>query len=110
MTFRQIQLDAHDEELVAEVEKLISAAYSKANKPAGVARRIAVISVRFRNKGRAKARKHTPFDGKCAASGLFLEQKYAVLDEMDNNLGYEGELRWVCQKKNNSGNHSCGGC
>lgn len=110
MTLRQIELDSHDDELVSEVKQLIEAAMKKAHKPAGVARRLGVIATSFRNRGRPKARKATPFDGKCAVSGLPLERKFAVLDEMDQTAGYSGRLRWICQKANNSGNHSCGGC
>jgi hypothetical protein len=33
-----------------------------------------------------------------------------VLDELEPEKGYEGRVRWVCPKANNSGRHSCGKC
>ena len=54
--------------------------------------------------------KRHPFRGICEASGKPLDKVYAVLDECEPEKGYSGKVRWVCQKANNSGKHSCGFC
>jgi hypothetical protein len=75
-----------------------------------VAKRISVLAMRHRNKGRPAAMLRHPFKGICEVSGQPIERRHAELDEMEPELGYAGKLRWVCQVANNSGKHSCGGC
>jgi hypothetical protein len=105
-----LKLDAHDRVLVSAVEAALLAAYEHAHSPVAVAKRIAVVAVRQRNRGRAAARKRHPFAGVCEASRRPLDKQDAVLDELDPELGYSGRLRWVCHKANSSGKRSCGGC
>jgi hypothetical protein len=105
-----LKLDTHDQALVAILQAAMKDAISKAHMPAGVAKRISVLATALRNRGRNAARKGYPFKGTCEASGLPLDKKHAELDEMEPELGYEGKLRWVCSRANNSGTHSCGAC
>ena len=39
-----------------------------------------------------------------------ISNAHAHLDELEPEKGYAGRLRWVCQRANNSGKHSCGVC
>jgi hypothetical protein len=108
--FMPIQLDSHDAELVDHVCAAMRAAIAQANMPSAVAKRIAAVAVRHRNRGRAAAIKRHPFHGICEASGLPLSDVDKVLDELEPEKGYAGNVRWVCPKSNNSGKRSCGAC
>ena len=105
-----IQLDEHDRALVGLVKTAIEAAISSANVPVAVAKRIVSIAMKHRNRGRSAAVRRYPFGGVCEASGQPIAREHAELDEQDPELGYKGRLRWVCQKANNSGTHTCGVC
>ena len=105
-----IKLDAHDEALLNAAAASIREAFREAYKPAAVAKRIAVIAVRQRNRGRAAAIKRHPFTGVCEKGGGPLLRHDAVLDELEPENGYLGPVRWVCHKANNSGKRSCGRC
>jgi hypothetical protein len=105
-----IKLDVHDEALVKAAVASIREAFRGAHKPAAVAKRIAVIAVRQRNRGRAAAIKRHPFAGLCEKGGRPLLRHDAVLDELEPANGYLGPVRWVCHKANNSGKRSCGRC
>jgi hypothetical protein len=105
-----IKLNSHDAALTAIVCETIRTAIAQANMPSAVAKRIAAVAVRHRNRGRAAAIKRYPFRGICEASGLPLSDTDKVLDELEPEMGYEGKVRWVCPKANNSGKRSCGGC
>jgi hypothetical protein len=76
----------------------------------GVAKKIFSEAARHRNKGRKTAAKNHPFQGICEAGGGSLDEKDAVLDELEPEKGYQGRVRWVCPKANNSGKRSCGKC
>lgn len=88
----------------------IETAFKKANMPAAVAKRITVVAVRYRNKGKAAAIRRHPFRGICEASGRHLKKEDAHLDELNSEKGYDEKVRWVCPKANNSGRRSCGKC
>lgn len=103
---RQVVLNEHDETLAENVAAAIRRAYDGAHKPIAVARRIVSIAVGYRNKGRSAARKR-PFNGVCEATGRPLERRDAVLDEMNVEAGYLGEVRWTCPRCNNSGLQTC---
>lgn len=105
-----IQLDIHDAALAEIVCATIRTAITQANMPSAVAKRIAAVAVRHRNRGRNAAIKQHPFRGICEASGLPLSESDKVLDELEPEKGYAGKVRWVCPKANNSGKRSCGGC
>lgn len=105
-----LTLDSHDQALVEVARAAMRAAIAQANMPSAVAKRIAAEAMKHRNKGRREAILRHPFRGICEASGLLLDQRDAVLDELDPAKGYTGEVRWVCPKANNSGRRSCGGC
>jgi hypothetical protein len=109
-TKRKIILDQHDESLVNAALAAMRIAFDGAHRSAAVARRISVVATGYRNRGRAAARRRYPFKDRCEASGLPLALQDADLDERETELGYLGELRWVCKKANNSGKRSCGGC
>src|SRR5262249_19004904 len=104
---RVLQLDGHDQALVEVVRQAMEAALRQAHTPTAVAKRVAVLAVRQRNKGRSAAKKRHPFAGICEASGQPLAAEHADLDELDPELGYAGRVRWVCKRANNSGKHSC---
>ena len=106
----RLKLDSHDEELVQTARDAIRAAVESAANPVAVAKRIVTEAMRQRNRGRNAARRRYPFKGLCEASGEPLSRVDAVLDEVDAEVGYEGRLRWVCPKANNSGKQSCGKC
>jgi len=106
----KLNLDPHDQTLVTEVQTEMSRAISAAHNPIVVAKRIAVLATRVRNKGRATAMRKYPFKGICEVSGQPLDKNHAELDELEPELGYAGKLRWVCQVANNSGKISCGAC
>lgn len=105
-----IKLDEHDAALfaavIAEFRKAISSAHSRS----AVAKRVVAVTVRERNRGRAAAIRRHPFKGICEASGLSLDVRDKALDELEPEKGYDGKVRWVCHKGNNSGLRSCGGC
>lgn len=103
-----IQLDSHDAALVEVVRTAIRTAVAEANKPSAVSKRITSEAVRHRNRGRIAAIKRYPFQGICEASGRKLDDRDKVLDELEPEKGYAGEVRWVCPKANNSGKRSCG--
>lgn len=105
-----LQLDSHDIALVEIVRAAIRTAVADAHLPSAVAKRITSEAVRHRNRGRAAEIKRYPFLGICEASGLPLSDSDKVLDEMEPEKGYAGNVRWVCPKANNSGKRSCGGC
>ena len=105
-----LKLDDHDTDLVAAVDAALRKAIFDAHAPVAVAKRISVLATAQRNKGRSAAMRRHPFRGICEASGMPLAKEHAELDEIDAELGYIGRLRWVCQRANNSGKHSCGGC
>jgi hypothetical protein len=106
-TKRKIILDLHDESLVNAAIAAIKIAVESAHRPAAVARRISVLATGYRNRGRDAARRRYPFKDMCEASGQPLAFEDADLDERETELGYAGELRWVCKKANNSGKRSC---
>lgn len=105
-----IELDDHDAALVALVRAAMDNAIENAHRPSAVAKRITTLAVRHRNRGRAAAIKRHSFPGICEASGRPLDFQHAHLDELEPEIGYAGEVRWVCQRANNSGKHSCGAC
>ena len=105
-----LRLNPHDEDLVRIAVAAMSEAIRIAHAPAAVARRIATVATRHRNKGRNAAMKKHPFKGICEQSGLPLERHDAVLDEIEPEKGYLGRVRWVCHKANNSGRRTCGDC
>ncbi len=103
-------LDEYDQAIVLEVRAAMIGAITRAHNPVAVTKRLSVIATGLRNKGRNAARIRYPFKGICEASGMPLDARFAELDEMEPELGYAGKLRWVCQRANNSGKHSCGDC
>jgi len=106
-----VKLDSHDSKLCEEIRATIDKSYREARVPVALAKRIASIAMRYRNKGRKKAEKNYPFQGICEASGKPLSEEDKCLDEMQSEKGYSaGNIRWVCPKANNSGRRSCGGC
>ena len=105
-----LKLDTYDEALAARIVAAMKEGILTAHNPVAVAKRIAVQAVKLRNPGRIAAIKRHPFKGICEVSGLSLSKDLAVLDEVEPEKGYEGDVRWVCQRANNSGKHSCGGC
>lgn len=105
-----IKLNAHDSKLFALAVAAIETAIANAKAPAAVVRKIAAVAVRHRNKGRLAAKGRLPFNGTCAVSGRRLDERDAVLDEMDPHKGYKGPCRWICAKANKSGLRSCGDC
>jgi hypothetical protein len=105
-----IKLDDHDAALVETVAAALRNAIASAHSRAAVAKRVTVIAVRERNRGRRGAAKRHPFTGVCEASGLPIDVRDKALDELEPEKGYDGKLRWVCPKANNSGPRSCGGC
>lgn len=105
-----LTLDSHDRRLVARVQSAMEDAIATAHVPVVVTKRIAVLSMRYRNRGRTAAIKRHPFKGVCEASGRPLDRKHAHLDELEPEKGYRGRVRWLCPRANNSGTHSCGGC
>ena len=105
-----LNLDEHDQTLVTEFRAAMMAALTRAHNRTAVAKRISVLATAQRNRGRRAALARFPFKGICEASGLPLAREHAELEQMEPELGYSGKLRWVCQRRNNSGTHSCGGC
>jgi hypothetical protein len=105
-----IKLDEHDAALVEAVVSAFRKALESAHSPSAVVKRIVAITVRRRNLGRAAAIRRHPFKGICEASGLPLDVRDKALDELEPEKGYDGKVRWVCHKGNNSGLRSCGGC
>ena len=105
-----LTLDPHDEALVAAARDAIDRAIAEAHTPVAVIKRISVLAVRHRNRGRRDAMKRHPFGGVCEASGAPLDIEHAHLDELEPELGYTGRVRWVCPRANNSGRYSCGVC
>jgi hypothetical protein len=105
-----IRLDPHDEALTSAAIAAVRNAFREAHRPAAVAKRIAVVAVSQRNRGRAAAIKRHPFSGLCENGGGPLLRQDAVLDELEPESGYAGPVRWVCHKANNSGKRSCGRC
>lgn len=105
-----LNLDEHDQGLVSEFRDRMMGLLSKAHNQIAVAKRMHVLATAQRNQGRRAALAHNPFKGICEASGLPLAREHAELEQMEPELGYAGKLRWVCQRRNNSGKHSCGGC
>jgi hypothetical protein len=105
-----IKMDVHDKKLVDRAVAAMQAALKAAHAPAAVAKRIAVVAMHERNRGRVAAIRRYPFKGICEQSGRPLSDVDAVLDELEPHLGYAGRVRWVCQKANNSGKRSCGDC
>ena len=105
-----INLSKHDQDIVTVAIAAIRAAINSAEMKPCVARKICSEATKHRNKGRKAAIKNHPFQGKCEAGGGFLDQKDAVLDELEPEKGYQGKVRWVCHKANNSGKRSCGKC
>jgi hypothetical protein len=105
-----LKLSEHDRSLVEVAIAAIANAVANAESSPAVAKRIASVAMRFRNRGRRPAIRRYPFRGICEASGLPLENRDAVLDELEPELGYAGQVRWICEVANNSGTGSCGGC
>jgi hypothetical protein len=103
-------LDDHDEHLADAVAAAIADAVSGAHAPADVAKRIATIPVRHRNRGRSAAIRRHPLAALCEASGRATLREDAVLDEIEPQKGYSVPVRWVCHEANNSGKRSCGCC
>ena len=96
--------------MVEIVKATIKKAYESAHAPAAVVRSIASYAMRYRNRGRREAKRKHLFRGICEASGKPLANEDKCLDEVDQEKGYLGRLRWVCPKANNSGRRSCGEC
>ena len=92
-------LDPHDEALVGTLKDAISEAIAAAHKRSQAEKPRTL-----------RGQRRHPFKGICEASGRPLDPKLAVLDELEPELGYDGKLRWVCPKANNSGSYSCGSC
>lgn len=107
---KKLKLDQHDEAVVVVAIKAIDDAVADAHNPVAVVKRIVVRAMQHRNKGRDAAKKEHPFRDICEISGLSIKSEIAALDEIEAEKGYSGELRWVCQKANNSGRGSCGRC
>ncbi|MCO6454782.1 MAG: hypothetical protein J5I93_05730 [Pirellulaceae bacterium] len=105
-----ISISNHDDALVQNVHQAIENAFASADAPAAVAKRIAALATRYRNRGREAAKRRHPFQGVCEASGLPLAVEHAHLDELEPERGYDGPVRWVCPRANNSGRFTCGGC
>ena len=105
-----LKLDSHDEALAEAVKRSFKNAISKAHSPIAVIKRISAFTVRHRNQGRLAAMKRHSFTGICEASGASLDRKHAHLDELEPEIGYSGQVRWVCPRANNSGTFSCGVC
>ena len=105
-----LNLDEHDKRLAEKATSAIRDAVANANMPSAVAKRIFTEAAKQRNHGRSAAMKRHPFRGICEASGKPLHKVDAVLDECEPEKGYSGNVRWVCQKANNSGKRSCGFC
>ncbi len=105
-----IKLDDHDAALVDTVVSAFRNAVGSAHSRSAVVKRIVAIAVRERNRGRAAAIRRHPFKGICEASGRPLDERDKALDEVEPKKGYDGKVRWVCHKGNNSGLRSCGGC
>lgn len=105
-----LHLDDHDLALVELVRAVMDKAVLRAHMRSAVAKRITALAVRHRNSGRKAAMKRHPFAGVCEESGHPLEYVHANLDELEPERGYDGRVRWVCQRANNSGKHSCGVC
>ena len=103
-------LDEHDQAIVTAVFVAIRNAVLTAHNPVAPTKRIGALATGLRNIGQGAAIKRYPFKAICEASGMPLDQNPAQLDEMEPELGYSGKLRWVCQRANNSGKHTCGGC
>ena len=104
----KLKLSKHDEDLVQLVRGVIRTAVKNAEVPSAVAKRITSEAVKHRNKDRAAAMRSHPSSGVCEATGKPLDFRDKVLDELEPEKGYEGMVRWVCPKCNNSGNRSCG--
>lgn len=64
-----LQLSDHDRAIVEVVRSAMTEALKQAHAPAAVAKRIAALAARSRNKGRAAAIRRHPFQGICEASG-----------------------------------------
>ena|SRR3989344_2596766 len=105
-----IRLNKHDEYLAEKAIKMIDSVVKEAHFSAAVAKRITTRAMYWRNKGRGAAMRRHPFSGICEAGGLPLKKEDKHLDELDPEKGYQGRVRWVCPKANNSGKKSCGGC
>ena len=105
-----IKLTKHDQELVTKIIEKIEISYKLANMPAAVIKKIGTRIMKYRNNGREQAKKRHPFKGICEKSGLPIERVDAHLDELEPEKGYQGKVRWVCPRANNSGRKSCGKC
>ena len=105
-----LELSENDQRTTEEVRSAIEAAIQNAENPVAVAKRIVVMAVQQRNRGRRAAMRRHPFRGICERSGKPLLREHAHLDEIDPERGYEGPVRWVCPRANNSGRFSCGAC
>lgn len=99
-----------DEELIKAARTAIKKAVGAAESKSKVAKALVMEAARQRNRGRTAAMRRHPFRGICEASGAPLDECDKVLDELDPELGYQGRVRWVCPKANNSGKRSCGVC
>lgn len=97
----------HDEKIVADIKEALDRVMREADEPIVTMKRIASMAVSRRNKGMVKAKKR-PFHGICEATGNPLKDVDKVLDEVEPEKGYAGEVRWICPKCNNSGRRSCG--
>ena len=104
----KLKLSKNDEALVQQVREVIRRAVKDAERPSAVAKKITSEAVRQRNKGRPAAIRSHPFQGVCEETGKPLDERDKVLDEMEPEKGYEGKVRWVCPRHNNSGKRSCG--
>jgi hypothetical protein len=107
---RQLELDVNDEALVERVLAVIDEAVQKAHQPDALAKHIIALAARYRDRGRTTAMKLHRFEGVCEATGLPLDRKHAILEDLEPQHGYVGRVRWVCQRAHDGGKHSCGGC
>src|SRR5271168_2726553 len=103
-----LNLDEHDRAFVAHVQSALLSAFAAAHAHAAVAKRISVLATAQKNKSRREAIRRNPFP--CDCGGPPLEKEHAELEQLQPELGYAGKLRWVCQRINNGGKHSCGSC
>ncbi len=107
---KRITLTDVDQRKYDALREAIEAALATAERRPALARKLFVLAAKHRNKGRKAAMRRYPFAGKCEISGWTIPRKDAALDELDPTKGYEGPLRWVCQKANGDGTASCGQC
>ena len=73
----KLSLDEHDQAIVATVQETMKKAIAEAHNQVAVSKRITVLAVRNRNRGRWEAIEKYPFKGICEASGLQLDRAHS---------------------------------